>query len=109
MTLCERHINPVIHGNETEWGSGQELGLGPLPLWFCFVQPFPPGEAAAFLLPLSLALFITTSPLSRECLISWRVNSKSIIAGEIKEGEKAREGGAKTQDTKKVGRSRRQR
>lgn len=76
-----------------------------MPLRFCFVQPFPPGEAAAFLLPLALALFITTSPLSRECLISWRVNSKGIIAGEIEEGEKAREGGAKTQDTKKVGRS----
>lgn len=55
-------------------------------IFFC--PTFSHWQAAAFPLPLSLLLFITTLPLRRDHPLFWHVNLKSITAGEIKRGEK---------------------
>lgn len=60
-----------------------------------FCSDFSHWQAAAFLLPLSLPLLITTLPLSRARPISRHVNSKSITAEEIKRGRKPEREGHK--------------
>lgn len=100
ISLCEGHINP---GPSMVVKQSQALGRR----WFSVLCHYHfilfrlfPRRAASFLLPLSLPLFITTLPLSRERKISRHVNLKSITAGEIKRGRKLEKEGHKNKTQK---------
>ena len=100
ISLCEGHINPVP---SVVVKQSQALGRR----WFSVLCHYHfilfrlfPWRAAAFLLPLSLPLFITTLPLSRARPISWHVNLKSITADKMKRGRKLEKEGHKNKTQK---------